>query len=90
MGFRVSKHAIERYCQRVEAVSHEAARKALSTETIRLGAKLGARFVRLASGHRVALENGVVVTVHEEANYRRQIRRVNLGYEKRFRKFRHD
>lgn len=79
MTFRVSHHAIERYLERVAQVSFDEAQAALSTRAIQIAAHFGARFVRLASGHRVAIADGVVVTVLPVDHFRRQIMRQGMG-----------
>lgn len=76
---RVSGHAVERYQERVANVSHDDAVAALSSPFIQAASDFGARFVRLPSGHRVCLEDGVVLTVLPADHYRRQIRRYGLG-----------
>lgn len=79
MTFRVSQHAIERYQQRVADVSEAEAEAALSTPAIKAAAAFGAEFVRLGTGHRVTLQNGVVVTVQPVAHYRKQIGRRGVA-----------
>lgn len=59
----VTRHAIERYQERVANVSDDDAREALSTRALQVAAQFGARFVRLATGHRVLVENGCAITV---------------------------
>tara|TARA_R110000772_G_scaffold89304_2_gene185141 strand:+ start:21695 stop:21970 length:276 start_codon:yes stop_codon:yes gene_type:complete len=59
----VSNHAVERYIERVAAVSHAKALAAMQTPTIRLAASIGAPFVKLGSGHVVVIEGGAVVTI---------------------------
>lgn len=75
----VSRHAIQRYQERVRACSEQEARQALSTTTVELAARIGARFVRLATGHRIALEGTTVTTVIPADDYRKQVRRLGLG-----------
>ncbi|MGE4307079.1 MAG: hypothetical protein AB7E24_23970 [Novosphingobium sp.] len=76
---RVSAHAISRYRERVADVSYDEARAALSIRAVECAAAFGAKFVRLAGGQRIVIENGVVVTVKPATEYRRQVRRNGLG-----------
>lgn len=59
----ITTHAIARYRQRVADVSEQEARAAISSKTVELAADFGAPFVRLGTGQRVVIANGVVVTV---------------------------
>jgi hypothetical protein len=60
----VTKHAIERYIQRVEAVSPEVAKERLSSPTIQMAADIGCECVKLGTGkHRVILAGHAVLTV---------------------------
>jgi uncharacterized protein (DUF2252 family) len=59
----VTEHAIDRYRERVEAVSADAARIALSSEAIVTAANFGAPYVKLGTGQRVVLEGSRVITV---------------------------
>lgn len=79
MTLRVSSHAIERYQERIANVSDDEARAALSTRAIQLAASFGARFVRLATGHRVAIADNTVTTVLPPMHHKRQVHRVGLG-----------
>ncbi len=76
---RVSSHAIERYQERIANVPEAEARAALSTKAIQLAASFGARFVRLATGHRVAIVDNTVTTVLPPMHHKRQVHRVGLG-----------
>lgn len=60
----VSTHAIERAIERLDHV-HTAAQAiaALDTPATRCAAEIGAKYVRLGTGHRVVIERGNVVTV---------------------------
>lgn len=75
----VSHHAIQRYQERVANVTEEQARAALSTRAIQIAAKFGARFVRLGTGHRVAISDSVVVTVLPIEHFKKQVHRHGLG-----------
>ena len=59
----VTFHAVQRYQERVENVTEDAARARLSCPAIVTAAKFGAPIVRLGSGHRVVIKDGSVVTV---------------------------
>lgn len=75
----VTTHAIERFLERVAAVTWEEAEIALSSPVVVLAAKFGARFVRLPTGQRIVIEQGKVVTVLPTDNYRSQVARVGKG-----------
>ena len=72
----VSHHAIQRYQERVANVPEDQARAALSTRAIQIAARVGARFVRLGTGHRVAIDDRVVVTVLPAMRSNRNARRL--------------
>ena len=72
----ISHHAIQRYQERVANVPEDQARAALSTRAIQIAAKFGARFVRLGTGHRVAISDSVVVTVLPAMRSNRNARRL--------------
>ena len=75
----VSHHAIQRYQERVANVPEDQARAALSTRAIQIAAKFGVRFVRLGTGHRVAISDSVVVTVLPIEHFKKQVNRHGLG-----------
>ena len=79
MTLHITRHAIQRYQERVCPVSDEQARQALSTATIQLAANFGAQFVRLPTGHRVVINDHAVITVQPPQHYRRMIHREGLG-----------
>ena len=59
----VTRHAIERYIERVAQVSECAVRCVLSGSIIQRGAAFGSPFIRLGTGQRVVLDDATVVTV---------------------------
>ena len=63
MTIYVSKHAIDRYRERVAPVSRAEIRRILSGPAIERAIAFAARFVRLGTGHRVCLVDNRVVTV---------------------------
>jgi hypothetical protein len=76
----VTKHALSRYRQRVDPrASYADAVAALSTPAIVSAAAFGARFVRLATGHRITLKGNVVMTVLPPGNYRKQVQRIGAA-----------
>jgi hypothetical protein len=75
----VSKHAVMRYQQRVADLPAEIVRAILSTPAIVCAANFGAQFVRLSSGHRIVIEEHVVVTILPPDHFRKQVLRVGLG-----------
>jgi hypothetical protein len=78
MTLHVSKHAVERYQQRVADVTEAEAVAALSTPAIQAASEFGAEYIRLGSGHRVVVKDGVVITVQPVGHYKRQIGRVGV------------
>ena len=74
----VTDHAVERYQERVANCTADQARQALSSPAVRAAAKFGAMFVRLATGHRIALRGHVVLTVLPPEHFKRQVHRVGL------------
>lgn len=75
----VTAHAIERYQERVENLSHEAVTERLSCPAVQVAAAFGACFVRLSTGHRIVIKDGDVITVLPAENFKRQIARQGLG-----------
>ncbi len=72
-GLTVTAHAIERYIERVEAVSEDEAIERLSGPVFDLAGAMGACAVILTSGHRAICENGHIVTVlSRQAKVRRK------------------
>ena len=62
-ALRITRHALDRYAERVAPLDEATIRRRLSCPAIRAAIAFGAPYVRLASGHRVALEGDCVVTV---------------------------
>lgn len=63
MPITVTRHAIERYQERVEPVSDDEAVARLSCPAIEKAAAFGARYVVLGCGNRAVIVDGHVVTV---------------------------
>lgn len=63
MPCHVTMHAIGRYQERVANLPDAAVVEALTSPCIVKAAAFGAPFVRLATGQRIVLEAGAVVTV---------------------------
>lgn len=59
----VSRHAMDRYRERVADVSDREIYEALTTPTFELAVELGAPMVKLATGHHAVLRQDTVVTV---------------------------
>lgn len=74
----VTDHAVERFQQRVRPCTDQEARQALSTPAVQAAALFGAQFVRLATGHRIALKGHVVMTVLPAEHHKRQINRHKM------------
>ncbi len=72
----ITSHAIERYQERVANVSDDEARLALASPAVRAAALFGCKYVRLATGQRIVVEDGIVKTVLPSENYRKQVRRL--------------
>lgn len=75
----ITAHAVSRYRERVEPVGYDEAYAALTSPAVRAAFDFGARYVRLAGGQRIVIENGRVVTVLPADNYRKQVQRKGLG-----------
>jgi hypothetical protein len=74
----VSRHAVERYQERVADVTDDEAIAALSTPAIKAAAAFGAQFVRLGNGLRITINDGVVVTVLPASHHKKQVNRVGV------------
>lgn len=60
----LTRHALQRYRQRIADLSDDEIHTALDTPAMRAAIEIGARAVILPSGHRAILgDNGVVVTI---------------------------
>lgn len=80
----LTRHAIQRYRERVADVSAVEIWRALDCPAVRAAIDFGARFVRLSGGQRVVLEENRVVTIlprefHETGLARRRDRRFADG-----------
>jgi hypothetical protein len=79
MTLHITRHAIERYQQRVSPVSDDEAREALSSPAVQIAAQIGAQFVRLPTGQRIVIHEHTIITVQPADHYRRMIHREGLG-----------
>lgn len=59
----ITKHAVERYQQRVEPVTEDIARARLSTPAFACAERFGAKYVLLSARYRAVIERGRIVTV---------------------------
>jgi hypothetical protein len=59
----LTRHAIQRYRERVADVPAAEIWRALDCAAVRIAIDFGARFVRLSGGQRVVLEKNRVVTI---------------------------
>lgn len=78
----ITAHAIDRYRQRVQRVSEAEAVEAMLTPAVKAMCRFvgrGEGYVRLATGHRLTIRDGVVVTVLPAENYKRTVRRCGRG-----------
>ncbi|NBC37349.1 hypothetical protein GTZ99_12390 [Novosphingobium sp. FSY-8] len=62
-GLHITRHAIQRYIERVEAVHPVRAMRALRSPAIASAMTFGAPIVKLGTGQRVVIRAGAVVTV---------------------------
>lgn len=64
--FRITQHAVERYIERVAAVTQAEARRRLATaeKAVLAAASIGCRCVKLGCGARLALEGTKIITVY--------------------------
>ncbi|AIT81617.1 hypothetical protein [Novosphingobium pentaromativorans] len=60
---RITRHAVQRFQERVRPVTEDEARAALSTAAVEKAAEIGAPFVKLGTGQRIVIDHGAVVTV---------------------------
>ena len=67
MPMHITRHAIQRYRERVADLPEDAIRAALSSPTICKAADFGARAVKLSGGQRAVLDGQTVVTVVHKA-----------------------
>jgi hypothetical protein len=73
---RVTLHAIGRYLERVDNCSPDEAIEALLSPAVKLAAKIGAPYVRLATGQRIAIDtDGTIMTVLPSDCKRKSLRR---------------
>ncbi|WP_293921117.1 hypothetical protein [Sphingobium sp. UBA5915] len=63
VSIHVTRHAADRYRERVCDTTHDQAVAALSSATIQRAASFGARHVILSGGQRVVIQDGRVITV---------------------------
>jgi hypothetical protein len=62
----ITAHAVSRYRERVAAVSYDEAVAAMDTPFVRRAIEIGACSVKLATGQRLVLHEGRIVTVLEK------------------------
>lgn len=60
---QITTHAIHRYQERIANLTAEQVQAALDIPAVRCALRIGAPFVRLASGHRIVLEDGKIITI---------------------------
>jgi hypothetical protein len=59
----ITRHAIERFQERVENVPESIVRARLSTRAFQCAERFGAKYVLLPGGYRAVIERGRIVTV---------------------------
>lgn len=59
----ITRHAIERAIERGIARTEEQAVAVLNSQAVQTALAFGAPFVRLASGHRIVVTDGAIITV---------------------------
>lgn len=82
MSVRITRHAIERYQERFQDCTDEQARAAMQTPTVELAAIItgsGQSYVRIASGHRLVIKCGAVVSFLPADHFRKQVLRQGLA-----------
>jgi hypothetical protein len=80
MTLHVTRHAIERFQERVENLPEPEVLERLDTPATRAAASLQAEcHVRLPTGQRIAVKDNTVVTVLPAEQYQRQVRRHGTG-----------
>jgi hypothetical protein len=75
----VSNHAITRAIERCGCRTTAEAQALLTGPAMQIAATIGARCVRLGTGHRVILDGATILTVLPVDNYRRQVQRQGIG-----------
>lgn len=63
MTLHLTRHAIERYQERVENVPEDTVRERLQGRAFDVAVSIGAKYVRLHGGHLAVIENSRIVTV---------------------------
>lgn len=82
MTVRITKHAIERFKERFRNCTEDEARAAMQTPTVELAAIItgnGQSYVRIASGHRLVIKCGAVVSFLPADHFRKQVLRHGLA-----------
>lgn len=62
-SLRVTRHAIERYRERVACLDDREVCRRLNSSAVRCAAAIGAPFVRLPGGQRIVIVENSIVTV---------------------------
>ena len=75
----ITRHAIQRYQERVANLPDEQVRVVLSCPAVKTAIAFGAHVVRLGTGERVILEGANVVTVLPRRHFTRQVLRFGFG-----------
>lgn len=73
----LTRHAIQRYKERVADVPAAAIWAALDIPAVRIAIDFGARFVRLSGGQRIVLEHNRIVTILPRDRCRGSLHRRN-------------
>lgn len=82
MGVHVTQHAIDRFREWVGDVPDDDARRSLRCPIVQMAVEFAGNaecFVRLATGQRITIRGGVVITVLPAENYKRHVRRKGMG-----------
>ncbi len=75
----ITRHAIDRFRERIADIPEEQIRARLDTPAVRAAIAFGARYVRIATGHRLAVHNGCIITILPPEHFRRQVLREGLS-----------
>ncbi|RVT93711.1 hypothetical protein [Sphingomonas crocodyli] len=69
----ISEHAILRYLERVYGIDMEHIRAELSSPVAEMAVRMNAPSIRLRSGHRAMIRDGVVTTILSKPKHRGRV-----------------
>lgn len=74
----ITRHAIDRFRERIADIPEEQIRARLDTPAVRLALRIGAPFVKLGSGHRLVVRDNAIISVLDVDH---KAKRLNRGFE---------